>query len=329
MPAIRIGTRNRPGSASWLALIALVSWPLLAGASCKKASEDGAVTDPSDVVKAADAAKTGSGGSGSAAPAVKIDTTPLKGVDLGKLGAEKQKVFYGLVDSLLSPCGKSHSLRTSFNQDSECKRAPFAVRYVVALLEDEANKDQVREEYDAHYKKPPGEAKTFKLDGVPVFGNPAAKIQLVEFFDYGCPACRDFKPMMDKIISDHGTEVAVYYKMFPLVNNHPNSMSAARAALAAQAQGKFKEMHDLLFEKSPEHTWEDVSGYAQTLGLDAAKFKADYDAAEPRIKAEMAEGDAAGVDSTPTIYFQGRAYKGPMHPRYFGMWIAEEAAVNR
>ncbi|MCE9574103.1 MAG: DsbA family protein [Deltaproteobacteria bacterium] len=288
------------------------------------------MTNPSDVVKAADAAKGGSGGSaGSAAPAVKVDTTPLKGVDLSKLTDDKQKnLFYELVDSLPSPCGKSHSLRTSFNQDNECKRAPFAVRYVVALIEDEANKDQVREEYDFHYKAT-GEPKTFKLDGVPVAGNPAAKIQLVEFFDYGCPHCRDFKPMMEKVVADHSGQVAVYFKMFPLVNVHPNSMSAAKAALAAQAQGKFKEMHDLLFEKAPAHAWEDVSGYAQTIGLDAAKFKADYDAVEPRVKSEMEEGDAAGVDSTPTVFFNGRAYKGPMHPRYIGMWIDEEAAVNR
>jgi protein-disulfide isomerase len=330
VPATRIGTRNRLGSASWLALAALVAWPLLAGASCKKASEDGAITNPADVVKAADAAKTGSGGggSGSAAPAVKVDTTPLKGIDLAKLDDEKKNIFYGLVDSLPSPCGKSHSLRTSFNQDNECKRAPFAVRYVVALLEDAATKDQVKEEYDYHYKAT-GEVHTFKLDVSPSVGTPNSKIQLVEFFDYGCPACRDFKPMMDKVIADHASEITVYYKMFPLVNKHPNSMSAAKAAVAAQAQGKFKEMHDLLFTKAPEHTWEDVSGYAETLGLDAAKFKADYDAAEPRIKTEMEEGDAAGVDSTPTVFFNGRAYKGPMHPRYIGMWIAEEAAVNR
>jgi protein-disulfide isomerase len=67
---------------------------------------------------------------------------------------------------------------------------------------------------------------------------------------------------------------------------------------------------------------------AKELGLDMAKFTTDYDAAEPRVKADMDEGDASDVDSTPTLFFQGRPYKGPMHPRYIGMWIDEESVVN-
>jgi len=306
-------------------------WPLLAGASCgKKSSSDPAPSaDPAEILKAADAAHKGSGaGTGSAAsPAVKVDTTPLAGVDLGKLTDEKKNTFYKLVDSLPSPCGKAHSLRTSYNDDKSCKRAPFAVRYVAALLEDEASEDQIKEEFDIHYK--PGKTYQFKLDGVPFVGKPESKIKLVEFYDYGCPACREFKPMMDQIIKDHGGQIVVYYKMFPLVHRHPNSMSAAKAAIAALAQGKFHEMHDMLFAKDPDdHTRDGVMDMAKELGLDMAKFTTDYDAAEPRVKADMDEGDASDVDSTPTLFFQGRPYKGPMHPRYIGMWIDEESVVN-
>jgi protein-disulfide isomerase len=317
-------------------MAALLVWPLLAGASCSKKGKDPEPSaDPSDIVKAADNAHKGSGtgagtGSGSAsgsAVAVKVDTTPLAGIDLAKLGDDKKTIFYKLVDSLPSPCGKAHSLRTSYNEDKTCKRAPFAARYVTALLEDEASEDQIKEEYDIHYKA----AKTyqFKLDGVPFAGTGTAKIKIVEFFDYGCPACREFKPMMDQLLKDRGAQIAVYYKQFPLVHKHPNSMSAAKAALAAQAQGKFHEMHDMLFAKEPDdHTREGVIAMAKELGLDVARFQADYDAAEARVKSEMDEGDADDVDSTPTLFFQGRQYKGPMHPRYLGMWIDEELAVN-
>jgi protein-disulfide isomerase len=322
--AQRIGTRKR----SWAPLAALLIWPLLAGASCKSSSKDPAPSaDPNEIVKAADQAKKGSGATAGSAPG-KVDTTPLAGVDLGKLSDEKKTSFYKLVDSLPSPCGKAHSLRTSFNEDKTCKRAPFAARYVAALLEDEASEEQVKDEYDIHYKA--GKTYSFKLDGVPFAGAADARIKIVEFFDYGCPACREFKPMMDQVLKDHGSQIVVYYKMFPLVHKHPNSMSAAKAALAAQAQGKFHEMHDALFTKEPDdHTHDGVVEIAKGLGLDLAKFQSDYDAAEPRVKTEMEEGDASDVDSTPTLFFQGRMYKGPMHPRYLGMWIDEEMAVNR
>ena len=315
----------------WIPLAVLLVWPLLAGASCgKKSSSDPQPSaDPAEIVKAADDAhKTpGATGSGSAAAAVKVDTTPLAGVDLGKLNDEKKNTFYKLVDSLPSPCGKAHSLRTSYNEDKTCKRAPFAARYVASLLEDEASEEQVKEEFDIHYK--PAKTYQFKLDGVPFAGTQGAKIKLVEFFDYGCPACREFKPMMDQVLKEHGNQIQVFYKQFPLVHHHPNSMSAAKAALAAQAQGKFHEMHDLLFAKDPDdHVRDGVMEMAKGLGLDMTKFATDYDAAEARVKAEMDEGDASDVDSTPTLFFQGHMYKGPMHPRYIGMWIDEEKAVN-
>src|ERR1044071_9829243 len=73
------------------------------------------------------------------------DTTPLSGIDVSKLDGDKVKLFYKLVNSLKSPCGKAHSLRTSFTSDTSCKRAPFAARYILAMLEDEAPEDRVRE----------------------------------------------------------------------------------------------------------------------------------------------------------------------------------------
>jgi len=317
-------------------MLALMVWPLLAGASCKKASKDPEPSaDPQDIVKAADnahktpGAGSASGSAGSAAsaqPAVKVDTTPLAGLDMGKLGDDKKTIFYKLVDSLPSPCGKAHSLRTSYNEDKTCKRAPFAAKYIVALLEDEATEEQVKSEYDIHYKA--GKTYQFKLDGVPMAGKPDAKVKIVEFFDYGCPACREFKPMMDQLLKDRGAQISVYYKMFPLPK-HTNSKSAAKAALAAMAQGKFHEMHDQLFVKDPdEHAHDGVVAIAKDLGLDMAKFQADYDAADARVAADIKEGDGDDVDSTPTLFFQGKKYEGPMHPRYLGLWIDEELAVN-
>jgi protein-disulfide isomerase len=268
---------------------------------------------------------------GSAAPGAPDgppDTTPLTGVDLGKLEGDKVQLFYKLVGSLKSPCGKAHSLRTSFASDTSCKRAPFAVRYLVALLEDEASEGDARTEYTKKYEKP---ARTvqFDLSKAPREGSDDARIKLVEFFDYACPHCQQFNPQMHQIVADKGGQIGVYFLMFPIESRHPDSRSAAQAVLAASQQGKFKEMHDKLFEASPRHNRDQVTGYAKELGLDLAKFAKDYDAAHAQVTRDLAQGESAGVDSTPTLFFNDRKYEGPMHPKYIEMWIDEEVAVNR
>jgi protein-disulfide isomerase len=256
-----------------------------------------------------------------------VDETPLEGIDIAKLSAEKQKLLYKLVGSLTSPCGKAHSLRTSYATDTSCKRAPFAVRYVVALLEDEGNETQVREEYDAKYTQKP---KPVQLDvsAAPRTGADDAPVRLVEFFDYQCPHCAQFKPMLDAVAASLAGKVVIHYMMFPL-DKHTDAKSAAAAALAANRLGKFKEMHALLFQRSPRHSRQAVVGYAKEIGLDAAQFEAAYDAAMPQVQKDVAQGEAAGVEATPTLYFNDRKYEGPLHPKYIAMWVEEEVAVNR
>lgn len=259
-------------------------------------------------------------------PAVVNDTTPLQGIDITKLQADKQKVFHKLVSSLKSPCGKTHSLRTSFTSDTSCKRAPFAVRYLIQLLDDEASEDQAREEYTHKYEN----IKTIKLDvsKAPRVGAEDAPIKLVEFYDYACPHCVEFKKMLDQIAQEQAGKVSEYFMQYPL-GKWPDSKSAAQAALAADKQGKFKEMHAVLFAKTPQHNKAAVMGYAKELGLDMAKFEADYNAAGAHVEHDRAQGEAAGVESTPTVYFNDRKYEGPLNPKYIGMWVEEEVAVNR
>ena len=255
------------------------------------------------------------------------DNSPLDGIDISKLSKEKQTSFYKLVNSLSSPCGKGESLRKSYKDDTSCKRAPFAVRYVVALLEDEATEDQTKEEYEKKYT---AEEKKVTLDvsKAPKIGTDDAPIRLVEFFDYQCPHCQAFKPMLEQVLADREGKISLHYMMFPL-SKHTNSNLASQGALAAASMGKFHEMHDILFAKSPAHTRDDIMGYAKELGLDPTAFAAAYDAAEAHVKNDVAQGDAAGVDSTPTLFFNERKYEGPIHPKYIEMWIDEELAVNR
>jgi protein-disulfide isomerase len=134
---------------------------------------------------------------------------------------------------------------------------------------------------------------------------------------------------MEQVLSDKTGQVSLYLMMYPIESRHPESRSAAQAALAANQLGKFKEMHDKLFEQTPRHSHDNVTAYAKELGLDAAKFEKAYNDASGQVTSDLKQGEAAGVDSTPTLFFNDRRYEGPLHPKYLEMWIDEEVAVNR
>jgi protein-disulfide isomerase len=299
-------------------VLAIACAPLLLAGACEKK------TKPNDTgaVAALDNA--------SAPPAAEgpADTTPLSGIDVSKLEGDKTQLFYKLINSLKSPCGKAHSLRTSFTSDTSCKRAPFAVRYVLAMIEDEGPEDRVREEY-AHKYERPGQPVKLDASRAPHAGANDAPIKLVEFYDYECPHCQAFKAQMEQVMSDKPAEVGVSFMMFPIESKHPESRSAAQAALAASQQGKFREMHDRLFAPQAAHGRDAVMGYAKELGLDLAKFQKAYDDASPQVTGDLKQGEAAGVEATPTLFFNDRKYEGPMVAKYIEMWIDEDLAVNR
>ena len=300
-------------------VLAFLCAPLLMGGACEKKTK----SSDTGAVAALDNASAGP-----AAADAPLDTTPLAGIDVSKLDADKTKLFYTLVGSLKSPCGKAHSLRTSFTSDTTCKRAPFAVRYVLAILEDGGPDRFVREEYSKKYEKAEKPQK-FDTSRAPHAGTDDARIKIVEFFDYECPHCQVFKGEMENLLSERASQISVYFMMFPLESIHPQSRSAAQAALAANALGKFGEMHDRLFAPKAPHGRDDVFGYAKAIGLDAAKFEKAYEDASGQVTSDLKQGEAAGVDSTPTIFFNDRKYEGPPYARYLALWIDEELAVNR
>lgn len=304
-------------------VLAMLCAPLLMGGACEKKANK-----PNDTGALNALEHVGSEASGNTTAGGPVDTTPLSGIELGKLEGDRAQLFYKLIGSLKSPCGKAHSLRTSFTSDTTCKRAPFAVRYVIALLEDEAPEATAREEYAKKYEMA-GQPIKLDVSKAPHVGAEDARIRLVEFFDYECPHCQVFKPVMEQIIADKPGEASLYLMMFPIEAAHPASRNAAQAALAANEQGKFQEMHDKLFAETPRHSRENVMAYAKALGLDVARFEKAYDEASAQVTSDLKQGETAGVSSTPTLFFNDRKYEGPMHPKYIGMWIDEELAVNR
>ncbi len=277
-------------------------------------------------------------------PATKFDQSepppekrkPVEGADLSSLSEAEKNRFERLVDRLASPCGKAHSLRTSRNSDPTCQRARFAVTYVVEMLKDGATNKDVRELYEERYREADKKPKTFQLSDVPHVGPSDAQVVLVEFFDYGCPACISFKPVLEEALGNFPHDVAIYYKMFPLTDKHPDSGGAAQAAMAAWQQGadeaarlkNFKAMHDRLFDDIAKHGRSDLFEHAKAIGLDMAKFEKDYEAAATRVAADKNEGIAAEVSSTPTLFINGVSYAGPQRPKYVKLFIDEALATG-
>jgi protein-disulfide isomerase len=292
----------------------------LAGASCdKKSSAAGNKAEDNGAIAALDRATLD-----------KEQAEPKKaieGVDLNPLDGTGKKAFDRMVDSLRSPCGKAESLRKSITVSKDCKRSIFAARYIALMLEEGASEDQARELYAKRYIN--NDPRTIAVtDKTPHVGSPEAPVKIVEFFDYGCPSCAAAAPALTRLQQDRGSDIVFYYKQFPL-EQHVDSRGAAQAALAAGKQGKYREMHDLLFQNQRAQKKDDLVGYAKKIGLDVDKFLADYEASAAAVELDKNEGDAAGVESTPTMYINGRMYSGLFEPRWFDSWIDEELAVNR
>ncbi len=142
---------------------------------------------------------------------------------------------------------------------------------------------------------------------------PDGKVTLVEFLDFECEACGAAFPLIEELRSTFGDRVTFVARYFPL-DGHFNSKRAARAVEAAAQQGQFEAMYKKMFETQTQWSEQQVPKddlfrqYAQELGLDMARFDADYasDATWARIQTDIDDGTALGVTGTPTFFLNGQ-----------------------
>jgi protein-disulfide isomerase len=138
-------------------------------------------------------------------------------------------------------------------------------------------------------------------------GQADAPATLVQYGDYECPYCGEAYPIIKEIQSEMGERLRFVFRNFPISTSHPHAEQAAEAAEAANAQGKFWEMHDLLYERQQHLTDEDLHRYAEELGLDVERF--DKEMAEhvqaQRVHEDFMSGVRSGVNGTPTFYING------------------------
>jgi len=144
-----------------------------------------------------------------------------------------------------------------------------------------------------------------------VRGAPDGHVTLVEYGDFQCPYCGDAYPVVHKLLKTYDW-VRFVWRHMPLVDLHPRAEAAAEASEAAAAQGKFWEMHDLLFGNQQALTDEDLSAHAEALGLDVARFERELREGvhAERVAEDSRSGAAAGIPSTPGFFVNGEIYPG-------------------
>lgn len=145
-----------------------------------------------------------------------------------------------------------------------------------------------------------------------LYGKAGAKVTLVEYSDFQCPACAQFYPVIKSVEQKFGNDIEFVYRYYPLPS-HDKSQIAARAAEAAAIQGKFWEMHDKLFEG--QNSWSSAADpvaiftdYAVSLGINKDKFLSDMNSSstKARIERDIQSGTDSGVDATPTFFLNGK-----------------------
>jgi len=154
-------------------------------------------------------------------------------------------------------------------------------------------------------------------------GQGKAGVALVEYGDYQCPYCGQAYPVIKQAVSDLASQITFQFRNYPLTSLHPNAFAGARAAEAAALQGKFWQMHDLLYDQNdayysggqPPNSWigstSPISYFdadARQLGLNVTKFNSDFNSnqVDNTILADMNEGSKLGIQGTPTFYLDGK-----------------------
>jgi protein-disulfide isomerase len=155
-----------------------------------------------------------------------------------------------------------------------------------------------------------------------IAGSEDAPITLVEYGDYECPYCGMAHPVVKRAQRELGKQLRFVFRNFPLGEAHPHAQIAAQAAEAAGAQGRFWEMHDLIFEHQDALEVEDLLGYAASLGLDTEQIARDLEAGTyvKRVRDDFRSGVKSGVNGTPTFFVNG--------VRYDGSWANEKAFIG-
>ena len=235
-------------------------------------------------------------------------TLPITDEDVTRVYEQNRRAFPNMTEEQMSP-----QIRAFLAQ----QRPMQALQAYMAELR--AGADDVRVDLE-----PPRTAVDV-APGDPVLGPAGAPVQIVEFSDFQCPFCERLTGTLDRLKAEFGDEIRLVFKDYPLPN-HAEAFKAAEAGLCANAQGMFWELHDTMFSNQDALEVDDLKRHAGELGLDQAAFDACLDSGRfaEQVSADLQHGQALGVQSTPTIFINGRAVMGAAPYEVFEEIVRDE-----
>ena len=238
-----------------------------------------------------------------------VEPDAMTKLDFSGLNADQKKLAAALLNENSCDCGCGMKLAVCRRDDPNCTRSTGIGGQVIDL----AKQGKSRDEIVKTVLSPPWRYVQFAMSPgkAPAIGPENAKIPMIVYLDYQCPFCQKFLPTIEQVTKDYPKDVRITIKMHPL-SIHPNALPAAEAAMAANAQGKFFEMHKKLYENQTNLTRDKFVALAKEIGLDVDKFTKDLDAHTylPGIQAEAKEVEDIGATGTPVTFINGRFLNG-------------------
>jgi len=238
----------------------------------------------------------------------------VPGVDWHGLNGAKRLAAMKFIRTEQCTCGCSMKIAECRMKDPGCSYSRKSASIAMKGFADGKSVDEIK----AEVKKAAGEAPPVIEDPVPIStaGDPAkgpdnARVTIVEFSDFQCPYCSKAVAEANNVVKAFPKDVRLVFKQFPL-DFHEQAGFAAEASLAAQAQGKFWEMHDKMYAGFPDLRPPTIIRYAREIGLDLNRFTAELGAHKyrARVQSEEHQGENAGVGGTPTFFINGKKYNG-------------------
>lgn len=271
-----------------------------------------------------DASSSSKAGQGRAAPDTVPGPEPIreaKGVNLQALGEAQREVFFTLINQEPSACAKPHSLATSLRDDPDCRDSLLVAQVIADRLGAGMSPAAIKSQLDGILAALT--PKTIDLEGRPSFGNPSAPVTVVVFADFECPRCKAEAPELREEVKERRGQARLVFKHFPL-SNHPRAEPAAIAVEAAHQQGKFWEMHDLVFANQTQLEDGDLERYAKQIPeLDFAKWQADLaaPATSAAVSRDRSDGKSLAISGTPAVFVDGRQITPALWDGELSAWI--------
>jgi protein-disulfide isomerase len=243
------------------------------------------------------------------------DLSEIRDVDFTGLSETQKQIALKIMNQNPCNCGCRMTIAECRVDDHSCRRSLIFARTILDALREGKSEAEVvvvlKAKTDTFVEaRPPEDTDVvYDIDVAlnPVRGPLNATVSIIEFSDFQCPYCAGVQATLNRVLQAFPKDVRLVFKQYPL-NIHQYAHRAAVASLAAQQQGKFWEMHDKMFQNFTAINDENLIAWAKELGLDMAEFEqamhtGQYDA---MVRKDMADGAAAHVLGTPTLFVNGK-----------------------